>query len=212
MLFIDSGARLSEIAGIKVDDLYLERNNTALVMGKGRLPRAIAFEAQTAMALDRYLRVRNQRPDRAAPDLWLGQVRTHEGERTCPTHPAARSGGRAHDPPAHVPSHDGPQLSCRRRNGGRLDVPRRLEEPRDAPCLRSLRRGAARARSPQKPKPGGSSHAAAVAARLSDWPTRSAQRQFLYGDALCESLPKPLRWPTHRELGAGLTSICPKPR
>lgn len=73
MLFIDSGARLSEIAGLKVDDLDLERNNTALVMGKGRLPRAIAFEAQTAMALDRYLRVRNQRPDRAAPDLWLGK-------------------------------------------------------------------------------------------------------------------------------------------
>ena len=38
MLFIDSGARLSEIAGLKVDDLDLERNNTALVMGKGRLP------------------------------------------------------------------------------------------------------------------------------------------------------------------------------
>ena len=73
MLFIDSGARLSEIAGLKVDDLDLERNNTALVMGKGRLPRAIAFEAQTAMALDRYLRVRNQRADRAAPDLWLGK-------------------------------------------------------------------------------------------------------------------------------------------
>ena len=39
------GARLAEIAGLKVTDLDLDRNNTALVMGKGRLPRAIAFEA-----------------------------------------------------------------------------------------------------------------------------------------------------------------------
>lgn len=73
MLFIDSGARLAEIAGLKVTDLDLDRNNTALVMGKGRLPRAIAFEAQTAQALDRYLRVRGQRPDRDQPELWLGK-------------------------------------------------------------------------------------------------------------------------------------------
>ncbi len=73
MLFIDSGARLAEIAGLKVADLDLDRNNTALVMGKGRLPRAIAFETQTAQALDRYLRVRHQRPDRDQQELWLGK-------------------------------------------------------------------------------------------------------------------------------------------
>ncbi len=73
MMFIDTGARLSELAGLKVADLDLDRNNTALVMGKGRLPRAIAFESQTAMAIDRYLRVRNQRPDRSAPELWIGK-------------------------------------------------------------------------------------------------------------------------------------------
>ncbi len=56
-LFADTGMRLSELAGMTLDDLDLD-SGTAAVLGKGRRPRACPFGAKTARALDRYLRVR----------------------------------------------------------------------------------------------------------------------------------------------------------
>jgi hypothetical protein len=54
-LFLDTGARLSEIADLDVDDLSLGRDaNIARVTGKGRRTRDLPFGAKTAQALDRY--------------------------------------------------------------------------------------------------------------------------------------------------------------
>ena len=63
--------RRAEIAGLKVEDLDLEAN-VALVLGKGRRPRGCPFGRRTALAIDRYVRVRARHRDSQTPDLWLG--------------------------------------------------------------------------------------------------------------------------------------------
>ena len=72
-LLIDTGMRRAEIAGLKVDDVDLD-GNVAVVHGKGRRPRACPVARKTAMALDRYLRIRHQHRDAARPELWLGHA------------------------------------------------------------------------------------------------------------------------------------------
>jgi site-specific recombinase XerD len=69
--FIDTGMRLSELSGLRRDDLD-RRDQVALVVGKGRRPRACPYGDKTAIALDRYLRMRDRRPDARLPWLWLG--------------------------------------------------------------------------------------------------------------------------------------------
>jgi site-specific recombinase XerD len=71
-LLIDSGMRLSEISGLSVSDIDF-RDDVALVMGKGRRPRAAPFGSKTARALDRYLRARVRHPHADLPGLWLGR-------------------------------------------------------------------------------------------------------------------------------------------
>ena len=58
-LLVDCGLRASELCSLKVDDLDLD-NRTAIVVGKGRKPRAVYWSARTARALDRYLKVRRR--------------------------------------------------------------------------------------------------------------------------------------------------------
>jgi site-specific recombinase XerD len=70
-LFVDTGMRNGELAGLEVDHLDLDEDNVALVLGKGRRPRACPFGAKTARALDRYLRARKGHPHAALPQLWL---------------------------------------------------------------------------------------------------------------------------------------------
>jgi integrase/recombinase XerC len=70
LLYCDSGARLSEIAGAMLDDLDL-RDRSLRVMGKGRRERIVPFGARTARALDRYLRMRGRQPFAEQPWLWL---------------------------------------------------------------------------------------------------------------------------------------------
>ena len=48
-LFIDTGMRLPELAGLHVDDLDFT-DDVAVVLGKGRRPRACPFGDKTAMA------------------------------------------------------------------------------------------------------------------------------------------------------------------
>ena len=76
-LLLDTGMRRSELSGLKVGDVDLEQN-IAVVMGKGRRPRACPFGRRTALALDRYLRARQQNRDATKEDLWLG----HGGSMT----------------------------------------------------------------------------------------------------------------------------------
>ena len=64
-LCLDTGMRLDELAKLRVDDVDLDYDNTATVLGKGRRPRICPFGAKTAHALDRYLptRARQKRAD-----------------------------------------------------------------------------------------------------------------------------------------------------
>jgi site-specific recombinase XerD len=70
-LLLDTGMRRSELAGLNVSDIDFT-NNVAVVMGKGRRPRACPFGKQSAVALDRYLRIRAKHRDADRPELWLG--------------------------------------------------------------------------------------------------------------------------------------------
>lgn len=71
-LFLDSGMRLSELANLKVTDVDLDMR-VAIVMGKGRRPRACPFGAKTAGALDRYMHLRARDAYAATSDaLWFG--------------------------------------------------------------------------------------------------------------------------------------------
>src|SRR5581483_7989992 len=69
-LLIDTGLRRAELAGLKVADVDFDLN-IAAVVGKGSRPRAVPFGRKTAVALDRYLRVRGHHRDAARPELWL---------------------------------------------------------------------------------------------------------------------------------------------
>jgi site-specific recombinase XerD len=73
-LFLDTGMRLSELTGLRVEDLDFDQD-VAGVVGKGRRARACPFGNKTALALQRYLRERTRRPDVASEGsgpLWLG--------------------------------------------------------------------------------------------------------------------------------------------
>jgi site-specific recombinase XerD len=72
-LLLDTGMRRSELAGLRVADIDFE-HNVAVVMGKGRRPRACPFGRRSAVALDRYLRARAQHRDAEHVALWLGHA------------------------------------------------------------------------------------------------------------------------------------------
>ena len=71
-LLIDSGARLSEIANLTIDDVDLDARQ-ARVLGKGRRVRMVPFGARTASAIDRDVHaVRARSPQAKKTDrLWL---------------------------------------------------------------------------------------------------------------------------------------------
>jgi site-specific recombinase XerD len=71
-LFLDTGVRLGEMAGLMVDDVDLDAHDVIHVMGKGSRGRAVPFGARTGTALDRYLRERRSHQHQALPNLWIG--------------------------------------------------------------------------------------------------------------------------------------------
>lgn len=71
-LFLDTGMRLSELAELALTDVDLD-DEIALVMGKGRRPRACPFGPRTGQSLDRYLRLRARHARADEPALWLGE-------------------------------------------------------------------------------------------------------------------------------------------
>lgn len=71
-LFLDTGMRRGELAGLRVVDLDLD-GDTAQVLGKGRRPRVCPYGHKTAAALDRYLKARKRHPAAAIEWLWLGK-------------------------------------------------------------------------------------------------------------------------------------------
>jgi integrase len=73
LLFLyDSGIRLGEATGLRIGDVDL-RERLAYVTGKGGHTRAVRFGTKTAVALDRYLRLRRGHRLSESPALWLGQ-------------------------------------------------------------------------------------------------------------------------------------------
>jgi site-specific recombinase XerC len=72
MLLADAGPRVSELVGMRVVDVDFDLEVVG-VLGKGRRERALPFGRRTAVALDRYLRVRERHRDADATWLWLGQ-------------------------------------------------------------------------------------------------------------------------------------------
>ena len=70
-LFKDAGIRLSELAGLRLDDVN-PASREATVTGKGDKQRTVRFTYDTARALDRYSRERAKQPMSRIPVLWLG--------------------------------------------------------------------------------------------------------------------------------------------
>jgi site-specific recombinase XerD len=77
-IFLDTGARRSEIANLRLsltddlaNDVDLEQG-LVRVLGKGRRERVVPIGNRTIRALDRYLRLRAKHVAAAEPWLWLG--------------------------------------------------------------------------------------------------------------------------------------------
>ncbi len=72
LFLLDTGARLAEAAGLKLEHLDLKELGVALVLGKGRRERSLPMGPTTLKAVDKYLRTRARRPGSESPWLWLG--------------------------------------------------------------------------------------------------------------------------------------------
>lgn len=75
-VFIDTGARLSEVSDLKTADIDLD-DQTLTVTGKGSRVRVLPIGAKSVKAIDRYLRV--QRSD--LPALWIGPHPAPKGKQ-----------------------------------------------------------------------------------------------------------------------------------
>jgi site-specific recombinase XerD len=69
-LFMNTGARLAEVAGITMDDLDLDRGEVRVVR-KGRREQWLSLGPKTIRALDRYVRIRAGHRFAGEPWLWL---------------------------------------------------------------------------------------------------------------------------------------------
>jgi len=67
-----TGLRVSEVVGLRVDDLDLRSRVVRVVDGKGGKARMVRFDPGTAAAVDRYRRARARHRLAARPELWLG--------------------------------------------------------------------------------------------------------------------------------------------
>lgn len=65
--------RAEELLALEVADVDLHCGIAVIRRGKGGKGRIVPFGAQTARAIDRYLRLRRQHANAASPALWLGE-------------------------------------------------------------------------------------------------------------------------------------------
>lgn len=79
-VFLSTGARLAEVAGLRWDPADPARNDIDLdarivrLMGKGSRERVASLDTKAVRALDRYIRrARRKHPQAALPWLWLGR-------------------------------------------------------------------------------------------------------------------------------------------
>jgi site-specific recombinase XerC len=71
-LLLDTGARLSEIAGLSLDDVDMDAQQIT-VLGKGRKHRSIGFVKPTKMDLQRYIMQRRQHEHADDQAMFLGR-------------------------------------------------------------------------------------------------------------------------------------------
>ncbi|MGH9048342.1 MAG: tyrosine-type recombinase/integrase [Acidimicrobiia bacterium] len=71
-LLISTGARVGELAGLRVEDLDLD-GRVAYATGKGNRARVLPLLPKTIRDLDRYLRLRATHAQAEEPWLWLGK-------------------------------------------------------------------------------------------------------------------------------------------
>lgn len=89
MCFLDTGARLAEIAGLRWHPDDAEESDVDLdagiirVLGKGRRERVLAVGKKTVRALDRYIRVRAQHRHGTMREFWIARkgALSHNGVR-----------------------------------------------------------------------------------------------------------------------------------
>jgi site-specific recombinase XerD len=73
MLLLDAGPQVGELVGMRIADVDFDLEVVG-DLGNGRRERALPFGRKTALAIDRYLRVRARHRDAAQPWLWLGRA------------------------------------------------------------------------------------------------------------------------------------------
>jgi integrase/recombinase XerC len=71
-LFVDTGSRRGELAGVMLADLDMDRREVTIT-GKGSRTRTVRFGRRAAVTVDRYLRVRDQSKWAHRPELWLAE-------------------------------------------------------------------------------------------------------------------------------------------
>lgn len=72
-VLFDCGLRIRECANLTLDDVDLSDLEVVRVIGKGGKPRVVPFGRRTALALDRYLKLRRRQPNAHLDHLWLAQ-------------------------------------------------------------------------------------------------------------------------------------------
>jgi site-specific recombinase XerD len=72
-LMMETGVRANECVNLEVTDVDFTTNTLVVRRGRGGKGRTVPFGAQTARALDRYLRVRQLHQLAGTPALWLGE-------------------------------------------------------------------------------------------------------------------------------------------
>ena len=153
-LFIDTGMRLGELAGLDMDDVDLDLD-VAIITGKGRRMRSAPFGVKAAQALDRYMRARtrNRRGRDACAVAGREVERPPDVERDRADASPTRSPGRhRRAASASVPPHLRQRLAAGRWDRGRPDAARRLAIAADAEPLRGVRGGPARPRRAPSPR------------------------------------------------------------
>jgi site-specific recombinase XerD len=71
-LMAETGMRASEVIGLQVSDVDLQRGLVTVQRGKGGMGRVAPFGSQTAASIDRYIRARRAHRLAANGDLWVG--------------------------------------------------------------------------------------------------------------------------------------------